>query len=168
MTFQVPPVHAVHVPMMPILNGGRFTGGGFSPSGFLQGRGGRSTSRRRTGRGRGGQGRTPFADHMTGCGANVPFGGGGQFVPQQGGGQQQMNPPHSNITKKYNNWNACYSCGFDIEDGHFLSTCPTHWHKPSHNEVYTRANAQEFLNHYPHVCTKGIHKTMLPAQVARF
>jgi hypothetical protein len=126
-TFQVPPVHAVLVPMMPTFHGGGFTGGGFSPGGFLQGHGGRSTSRHCTGRGRGGWGRTPFADHMTGHGANVPFSGGSQFVPQQGGGQQQMNPPHSNITKKYNNWNACYSCGFDVEDGHFLSTCPTHW-----------------------------------------
>jgi hypothetical protein len=157
----VPPVHAVHVLMMPTFHGGGFTGSGFSPGGFLQGRGGRSMSRRHTGRGRGGRSCTPFADHMMGRGANVPFSGGSQFVPQQGGGQQRMNPPHSNITKMYNSWNACYSCGFDIEDGHFLSTCPAHWHKPSHNKAYTRTNAQEFLNRDPHVCTKGIHKTIV-------
>jgi hypothetical protein len=167
-TFQVPPVQDVHVPMLPTFHSGGFTGGGFSPGGFIHGRGGRSTNRRCTGRGHGDQGCTPFADHMTGHRVNVPFSGGSQFVPQQGGGQQQMNPPHSNITKIYNNWNACYSCGFDIEDGHFLSTCPAHWRKPSHNEVYTHANVQDFLNRDPHVCMKGIHKTMLPTQGARF
>jgi hypothetical protein len=75
-----------------------------------------------------------------------------------------MSPPHTNIVKKYNNWNACYSCGFDVEDGHFLSTCLPHLRKPSHNKAYTRANAQEFINRDPHLCTKGINKTMLPMQ----
>jgi hypothetical protein len=38
--------------------------------------------------------------------------------------QQRRNPDFYNIYKVHNNWNVCFSCGFDIEDGHTSITCP--------------------------------------------
>jgi hypothetical protein len=99
----------------------------------------------------------------------VPYAGGNQGFPQVGGmpTAQRINPPHSNVTKRFNNWNACYSCGFDVADWHNSQTCNNR--KPSHNEAYTRANAQDFLNRGDlGVCTAGIHKTQLPQAGQRF
>ena len=170
-TMQVPPVPAIHVPLIqPYLQGGGYQGG------YAQGRnnrysgyGGRSAGYRRGGRGRGN--RTRY-DPTGRNGAIVPYmpsTGGGMGIPQVGGmpTAQRINPPHSNVTKRFNNWNACYSCGFDVADWHNSSTCNNR--KPSHNEAYTRANAQEFLNRGDQgVCTAGIHKTQLPQVGQRF
>jgi hypothetical protein len=42
------------------------------------------------------------------------------YPPQTGGFNGQAakppNPPHSNIVKKFANWNVCFSCGFDVEE----------------------------------------------------
>ena len=43
---------------------------------------------------------------------------------------------YSNITKMFANWNACYMCGFDIEDGHTSATCPRGWRKANHQEGF--------------------------------
>jgi len=66
-----------------------------------------------------------------------PIGGGGR-----GGGiapfAQQNNAPHnamqmySNIIKRYANWNVCFSCGFDVEDGHTSKKCPAPWRRTNH------------------------------------
>jgi hypothetical protein len=56
------------------------------------------------------------------------------------------NPPHSNIVKMYANWNVCFSCGFDIEEGHTSQTCPTHWRKMNHQEEFTRKNSRQWIN----------------------
>jgi hypothetical protein len=50
-------------------------------------------------------------------------GGRGYFAPMH---QVHMNAPYSNTTKRYANWNACFSCGFDMEDNHTSQTCPLH------------------------------------------
>jgi hypothetical protein len=34
------------------------------------------------------------------------------------GGHQNQNPAYSNRYKIFNNWNVCYSHGFDVKDGH--------------------------------------------------
>ncbi len=64
---------------------------------------------------------TPFAEHMAGCrgGGFLASTSGGILPFQQGGAFPQMgwhwiNPTHSNVMKKYANWNACYSCGFKV------------------------------------------------------
>lgn len=111
--------------------------------------------------------RCRYGEQVGHGGAIVTYNGSNQFVPQVGGVlPPRMNPPHSNITKRYNNWNACYSCGFDVDNWHHSNTCNNR--KTSHNKSYTRLNAQEFINHGPRMCTKGIHKTLLPQQGLRF
>jgi hypothetical protein len=50
-----------------------------------------------------------------------PFGGIGPFaplVPSQG----TTNAP--SLVKRVANWNMCFSCGFDVAEGHTLATCP--------------------------------------------
>jgi hypothetical protein len=111
---------------------------------------------------------------MAGCSSIAPFGGSGGFqLPFAQIGEIMkvltppcMNPPHSNVTKHFNNWNACYSCSFnvDVEDGYMSIMCPSYWRKPMHAEGYTQANAQEYLNCDPNVCTKGMQKTLLLTQ----
>ncbi len=78
-------------------------------------------------------------------------GGGGipAFVPAGiGGGTPARNtaPMYSNIVKYHNNMNACFSCGFDIEDGHTSRTCPTAWRRANHQEAYDRNNAQAYID----------------------
>jgi hypothetical protein len=92
------------VPTLPTYvgyQGGRGYGG--AQGGFTSGRsGGR-------GGGRQGRGRTAFANYVP-QGRNVNY-------------PQAHRPFQSNITKKHNNWNVCFSCGFDVEDGHTSATC---------------------------------------------
>ncbi len=39
---------------------------------------------------------------------------------------QQHQQPFSNMVKHHANWNVCYSCGFDVADGHTSMSCPAH------------------------------------------
>jgi hypothetical protein len=40
-------------------------------------------------------------------------------------------PLHTRTSRRgFANWNACYSCGFDVPDGHISQTCPHHMRKP--------------------------------------
>ena len=80
---------------------------------------------------------------------------GTRRLRQQGGGyyartpppvQHVQAPPYSNLTKRYVNWNACYSCGFDVPGGHTNQTCPHHMRKPDHDIHFTRQNAQQYIN----------------------
>ncbi len=129
-------------------NNGGYTGG------VQHGRGGGCGRGRSYGRGcanKQKRGRKAFADY-------VPQGRG--FGGYTGG--TQTNRP--NPVKKHNNWNVCYSCGFDVEDGHNSQTCQFDWQKPTHDVTFTRANAQQKLAQGCDACTKGMHKTMLPTQ----
>jgi hypothetical protein len=91
----------------------------------------------------------------------VPYGGG--IVPAVNTGIPQVrNPDYSNIYKRHNNWNVCFSCGFDIEDGHTSMTCP--FKKANHQQAFSRENAQQFISAGYDPCTKGMHKTVLPGQ----
>jgi hypothetical protein len=161
--FNVPPIHQLSIPASPPFNAG----------GFNNGHGGRSTG----GCGHGrifhwcGQGCTPFVDHMAACGGGVQGGmGANNMFPQVGSFQtvhaQRMNLQYSNVTKKVNNCNVCYSCGFDVEDGHRSMTCPAHWRKPMHVKGFTRANAQSYIGTGYNACTKGMHKNVLPTNTA--
>jgi hypothetical protein len=64
--------------------------------------------------------------------------------------------------KKYANWNACNSCGFDIKDGHMLATCLAQWCKATHNNAFTCENAQGYLSQGYDLCNKGMHKMVIP------
>jgi hypothetical protein len=134
---------------------------------------------RRGGHGRGGRAtfattggcnvRTPFANFVGrgGQGGLPPIGGGGRC----GGGvtpftQQNMTcnaaPMYSNIIKHYANWNVCFSCGFDIEDGHMLKTCPAPWRYANHQEGFDRNNLGQYIAAGYDACTKAMHKSQLP------
>ena len=113
--------------------------------------------------------RTPFANFVGrgGQGGLPPIGGGGG----RGGGalpfaQQTMPrntaPMYSNIIKKYANWNVCFSCGFDVEDGHTSKTCPAPWRRANHQEGFDRNNAQQYITAGYDACTKAMHKSQLP------
>ncbi len=96
---------------------------------------------------------------MTKLGGNTGFPGAAMPLAMQPQ-QQPRIANFSTIYKKYDNWNTCYSCRFDIEDGHTLMTCPF-W-KVSKQTGFTRENPQQYIaaGHVP--CTKGMHKLALP------
>ena len=74
---------------------------------------------------------------------------------------QFAQPQQLNYTKKFNNWNMCYSCGWDVPVWHTSKTCQ--WRKQGHREEVDRKNAQVYLNAGHDVSTKGRHKNKLPA-----
>jgi hypothetical protein len=96
------------------------------------------------------------------------YGPNGLFAPPNAGGGPgpfaQMTPTKMGHApspiKRFANWNACFSCGFELEDGHMSATCPLMWRKPNHQVNYTRENAASFAAYGP--CTKGQHKTQFP------
>ena len=64
-------------------------------------------------------------------------------------------PMYSNILKVYVNWNICFSCGFDVEDGHTSKTCPALWRRANHQVGFDRTNASQNI-------LKVMHKSQLP------
>jgi hypothetical protein len=50
--------------------------------------------------------------------------GGGMTSFAQQTPARNATPMYSNIVKRYANWNICFLCGFDMEDGHTSKTCP--------------------------------------------
>jgi hypothetical protein len=164
MQFQIPPIQNMGqqpfgVAAQGIYNPGQ--GGG----GCQQGGHGRGC----TGSHGGGRGRRAFAQQILGGFGGIPSFVNGlpvAFVPPTGA---RVNAPfQSTLTKRYANWNVCWSCGFDVEDGHTLVTCLTHWRKTDHQVGFTRKNAQEWNNQGYAPCTKGMHKTKLPKQLGQF
>ena len=160
-TMQQPPITQFSIPNMASFN---TTGrGGGRRGGY--GRGGRANFVNTGGR----NARTPFANFVGrgGQGGLPPIGGGGGH----GGGavpfvQQAMPrnaaPMYSNIIKKYANWNVCFSCGFDVEDGHTSKTCPAPWRRANHQEGFDRNNSGQYIAAGYDACTKAMHKSQLP------
>jgi hypothetical protein len=146
-TYNIPPIPMVNIPNQHAFNEGSFQRGWGSARGGGYRRGG--------GRGRqegcGGGGRNPFENHMAHAGR-----GNGQQISQLGGHpgfpgaaiplvmqphQQPQTANFSDIYKRYNNWNICYSCGFNTKDGHTSMTCS--FRKACHQTGFTRENAQQ-------------------------
>jgi hypothetical protein len=69
---------------------------------------------------------------------------------------------YSNIMKGYNNMNVSFLCGFDVEDGQALRTCPPAWRHANHQDMYNHSNAQHDIDARYDACTKAKHKTQLP------
>lgn len=107
-----PPVPHVIIPMQQT-----FTG-----KGGRDGTGGSCGGRASQGRGRGNRGHPSFVD-ATQQGVYVP-----PTTPLLGSSIQANQQPVTrhppNPIKRFNNWNYCYLCGFDVEDGHTSQTCP--------------------------------------------
>ena len=51
---------------------------------------------------------------------------------------------YSNRNKIFNNWNVCYSHGFDVNDNCNLTTCG--WRKMDHQEGFTCKNEQGYID----------------------
>ena len=106
---------------------------------------------------------TPFADYTArngGRGGVIPT-----FIPAMIGGvmpARNTAAMYSNIVKKHNNMNACFSCGFDVEDGHTSRTYPHDWRNANHQEAYNRSNAQQYIDAGYDPSTKAKHKSQLP------
>ncbi len=156
--FQVPPIQQIVMPTqqqpfhVSAFNARHTTGhgGGGQGQGWM---------------GRGGQSCNPFADYMRSAGTQattssqvVPYGA----LPAGNMVQQQCNLylSHSNIYKRYNNWNVYFSCGFDVEDGHTSQTCL--FRKVKHQMSFMHKNVQQFIAARYDPCTKGMHRTVLP------
>jgi hypothetical protein len=149
--FQAPPMQHLAIPGPTPFAG---NGGGYM-QGCNQGWSSRSNGQRRNhhGSNRHSQGHTPFADQIP---AQVRGFDSSQGAYQQAGGINHAPP---SLVKLYNNWNVCYSCGFDVENGHTLMTCLMEWRKPYHNVAFTQANAQSYILQEgatcaPKVCTR--------------
>jgi len=107
--------------------------------------------------------RTPFAGYSArqgGMGASIvpPFVPG---VSGVGAAARNTAPMYSNIAKRYSNMNVCFSCGFNVENGHTSRTCPQAWRRANHQEAYEWGNAQQYINAGYDACTKAKHKTQL-------
>jgi hypothetical protein len=86
-----------------------------------------------------------------------PFGGIGPFMPQA---PATNNKYALSLIKRFANWNACFSCDFDVAEGHTSARCPFDWRKPNHQIKYTCENAALYGAYGP--STKGQHKTQFP------
>ena len=154
----VPPQQPPNLITIP--TGNQFTcGGGYRGQGgsrYHGQRGGTYGGRRRGGRR--GRGRGSFAQASQN--ANIPP-VGGQPAPLFGGGTGAQAPP--NPVKLFNNWNYCFSCGFDGEDGHTSATCPQDWRKTGHQEGCNRNNVQQYIMAGHAALVKEQHKNQLPA-----
>jgi len=69
---------------------------------------------------------------------------------QQVQGWQQGQGGRGNTTQKtyrkfYNNWNMCYSCGFDVPHWHTSKTCPQECRRAGHQENCDRGNYKSYV-----------------------
>ncbi len=87
-----------------------------------------------------------------------PFGGMGPFVTNA---QAPAGTHAPSLIKRFANWNMCFLCGIDVEEGHTSATCPFEWRKPNHQAGYTRENAAMYMAYGP--STKGQYKMQFPA-----
>jgi hypothetical protein len=78
---------------------------------------------------------------------------------------QQQFLKYSNIFKTFANQNACYMCGFDVEDWHTSTKC--NHKKPGHKNGFTRSNYMEYMHANHPFCRKAMHKTMYPGSFWR-
>ncbi len=105
--------------------------------------------------GHGGQGGLPPIGGECGRGSGVaPF--------TQQNMQHNTAPMYSNITKCYANWNVCFSCGFDVKDGHTSKTYPSPWRRANHQEGFNQNNSGQYIAAGYDTCTKAMHKSQLP------
>ncbi len=166
-TIHVPPIHNVQIPMQQTGGFQQGCGGGRGNISYGSGRqpGGRHGRRQHT----------PFANHLRNAGDMPPF--PGQMFPHMVGipqfpealathggcapAQPTRCPEFANPTKQFANWNICFTCRFNIEDGHTLTTCPAGWQKPNHQEGFTCKTAQSYINAGYTPCKKGMHKNVL-------
>eukprot|EP00804_Cyclotella_cryptica_P000273 CCRYP_010218-RA/>CCRYP_010218-RA protein AED:0.29 eAED:-0.05 QI:0/0/0/0.5/1/1/2/0/769 len=107
------------------------------------------SSRTRSGRGRGrnntayGQYNIPPPTSIHACGGGIPPSVGNIPSPIIPGVPDRDKPAFSNTTKYFNNWNMCYSCGWDVPHWHTSQTCNNR--APGHQDGRTRQDAQAYM-----------------------
>ena len=176
-TTQAPPIQQILILSIQPFTGAA-TGSFQAGTSGGRGQGKRNRRDRRGGRGAGRGGgrneRMPFANYQQtqqeqrqqgrgrGAGGFFPQGPPG-FIPQAPPGGN--NPPATsllNFVKRFANKNVCYSCRFDVKDGHTSVTCPREWQKTNHQEAFSHKNAQGYIAAGWDACTKGKHKNLFP------
>ena len=111
-------------------------------------------------------------------------GGGGRGRGRQGGGRGggrggrastrslafARQPPTTaaamgapNPNKYYNNWNMCFSCGFDVPGWHTSQTCPAPCQREHHHEGCDRTNYMQYKAQGYTINMKRANKLLLPA-----
>ena len=78
-------------------------------------------------------------------------------------GQQTSQVAASTLNKYYNNWNMCFSCGFNMPWWHTSQTCPEPCRKELHREGCNRTNYLQYQNSGYKVNMKRAAKALLPA-----
>ena len=89
----------------------------------------------------------------------------GVAPPAAGGPQpagQATATGQKNYTKHFNNWNICFSCGFDVPNWHTSATCPAVCRKDGHQEGYDCQNYAQYAAQGHKVGMKRAHKNILP------
>ena len=112
------------------------------------------------GRGRGGRGQGGRGRHNAAYGRGPPQRNPGGYGGRNSGRGWTPNPQHP--VKRFNNWNMCFSCGWDVPVWHTSKTCPHEYRKPGHVENCDRSNANGLIAAGHDVSKKGMHKTQLP------
>lgn len=67
----------------------------------------------------------------------------------------------TNPYKRWNNWNACFSCGCDVPGWHYSKTCPGP-RRDGHQEGYERGNSKQYIDAGHQPSMRGEHKKHLP------
>ena len=116
------------------------------------GRGRRRNTRRERGGGRGGRGGA--APPAIGVPPTTVSG-----IPPPAGGGRATTP---NPNKWFNNWNYCYTCGYDVAAWHNSQTCPQSYRKKGHQEGCTKELCGAYLAAGHRPSKSGQHKNVLP------
>ena len=107
----------------------------------IGGGGGRACRGEGSGGGRGGQPGQPR------CNQDQNRAEYGVAPPAAGGAQpavQAATTGQKNYTKYFNNWNMCFSCGFDVPGWHTSATCLAVCRKDGHQEGCNRQNYAQY------------------------
>ena len=107
-----------------------------------RGRGGRG------GRGRGGRGRRnrlAYGPQPPGQPNQHGYGNQPQYGTQRIQDGYSGGAPQRTYRKHFNNWNMCFSCGFDVPYWHTSKTCPPECRKAGHQEECDRDNYRSYV-----------------------
>ena len=127
-----------------------------APGSRRNGRNGRNTTRANQQQGQNNP--PPFTPNLGNTGMN-------ELPPFRGGATSNNNnnrPAFSNKVKYYNNWNMCYSCGFDVPNWHTSATCDNPNKRNGHDAKCTRQNCEAYIAAGYPICKVAKHKDQLP------
>ena len=114
----------------------------YTQQSYGRGRGRRNNYR---GKGRGGRRNNYYQSPAPAAAAPAPSVGG--YIPPPtvpNVAPVVERPAYSNPTKHWNNWNMCFSCGWDVPQWHTSQTCP--YQVEGHQVGCTRENAQAYMS----------------------